>query len=135
MQQVRILYAEDYDLVLFTVKQLLELEGWSVEICRDGSSCLTKLESEEYFDAIVLDTDLPEMAGIELLRRARALSHRNKTPVIIFSAGEQHDEALDAGANVYLKKPGGIRDLVRTIEDLLYRRSEHLEPVPSQASW
>ncbi|MCA1592843.1 MAG: response regulator [Acidobacteria bacterium] len=134
MQQIKILYAEDYDLVLFTVKQLLELEGWSVEICRDGAACLKKLESREHFDVIVLDTELPEVCGLELLRRSRTLDHRTSTPVIIFSSGERESESRSAGADAYLNKPAGIRDLVQTIENLLYKHGEQLNASHAPAS-
>ena len=124
MSQIKILYAEDYDLVLFTVKQLLELEGWGVDYCRDGAAALKKLEGEELFDLIVLDCDMPGVHGMDLLRAARTLEHRAGTPVIIFSAEECEREVMEAGADAYLKKPGGIKDLVHTIERLLYGRGE-----------
>ncbi|HVF55037.1 MAG TPA: response regulator [Pyrinomonadaceae bacterium] len=123
MQQIRILYAEDYDLVLFTVKQLLELEGWFVDICRDGVAAMKKIESEEPHDLIVLDADLPGVHGLELLRRARDLEHRRHTPILMFTSVDCKDEAADAGADAYLRKPGGIRELVQTIESLLYERA------------
>jgi DNA-binding response OmpR family regulator len=119
LQQTRILYAEDYDLVLFTVKHLLELEGWLVDICRDGAVALKKLESTEPHDVIVLDAELPGIDGLSLLRHARTLRHRAATPVIMFSANDCEDEALAAGATAYLKKPSGIRELVSTIENVL----------------
>lgn len=119
MQRISILYAEDYELVLFTVKQLLELEGWAVEICRDGAATLERLESEEPHDLIILDSKLPGLDGLELLRRLRALRHRANTPVIVFSATDCEPDARAAGADAYLKKPSGIRDLVPTIENLL----------------
>lgn len=134
MQQLSILYAEDYDLVLFTVKQLLELEGWSVDICRDGAAALRKLESQEPFDIIILDTELPEVSGLTLLRSARSLAHRAATPVIVFTAEEHEREAREGGADAYLKKPGGIRDLVETVERLLYGKSRQRDLAPRRAS-
>lgn len=119
MRQIRILYVEDYDLVLFTVKQLLELEGWSVEICRDGITARQKLESPQFHDLILLDAQLPEVCGLELLRFARSLEHRKNIPIIMFTSTDCEFEALEAGADVYLKKPAGIRDLVEIIENLL----------------
>lgn len=116
MQAIKILYAEDYDLVLFTVKQLLELEGWHVDVCRDGSTALKKIEGDSDYDIIVLDMDLPDVRGLELLRRARALNRH--IPIIIFTASDCETEALASGANAYLKKPSGIRDLIQTIERL-----------------
>jgi CheY-like chemotaxis protein len=119
LRQIKILYAEDYNLVLDTVKQLLELENWHVEICRDGGAALMKLESRELYDAIVLDFNMPGVDGIELLKRARQLTHRRRTPIIIFTASDCENEALAAGADVFVKKPNGIRELIQIIERLL----------------
>jgi DNA-binding response OmpR family regulator len=125
LPRIKILYVEDYDLVLFTVKQLLELEGWLVDICRDGIAAQKKLESTESYDLIMLDYELPGMSGIDLLRRARHLSARRETPIIMFTASECQDETMAAGADAFLKKPGGIRDLIPTIEALLNGHSDH----------
>lgn len=119
LPRIKILYAEDYDLVLFTVKQLLELEGWLVDICRDGIAAQKKLEGADGYDLILLDYELPGMRGLELLLRARELTAHRATPIIMFTASDCGDETLAAGADAFLKKPGGIRDLIPTIERLL----------------
>src|SRR5207237_1181763 len=112
--QITVLYVEDHDLVLFTVKQLLELEGWRVQICRDGGQALKLIAGEEHFDLILLDAELPSVSGFELIRRARGLPHRQATPIIIFTARDCGDEAETVGADACLKKPGGIKDLLDT---------------------
>jgi DNA-binding response OmpR family regulator len=108
------LYVEDHDLVLFTVKQLLEQEGWRVHICRDGGQALKQLAGAEHFDLLILDAELPSVSGLELIRRARTLTHRRATPIIMFTASDCSDEATAAGANECLKKPAGIRHLLET---------------------
>ncbi|HEX8131237.1 MAG TPA: response regulator [Pyrinomonadaceae bacterium] len=123
MQQTRILYAEDYDLVLFTVKQLLELESWQVDICRDGAAALKKLEADEPYDLIILDVQLPGESGLSLVQRARQLAHRRRTPIILFTGSLRHDEALAAGADAFLNKPTGLKDLISTCNSLLNRNS------------
>lgn len=120
MQQIKILYVEDYDLVLFTVKQLLESENWQVEICRDGNSAQKRIEQAEQFDLIILDAQLPGISGLEIIKQARALPHRRQTPIIMFTASDCQQEALDAGTNIYLKKPGGIRNLLDDCKRLLH---------------
>ena len=133
-RRIKILYVEDYDLVLFTVKQLLELEGWLVDICRDGVAAQKKLESAEGYDLIILDCELPGMRGFDLLHRARELTARRATPIIMFTASNFEDELLAAGADAFLRKPGGIRDLIPTIEALL---NGHLstERAEEQPTW
>lgn len=119
MQPIRILYAEDYDLVLFTVKQLLELESWQVDICRDGATALKKLEGDEHYDLIILDAQLPGESGVSLIQRARQLAHRRRVPVILFTGSLKQDEALAAGADAFLKKPTGLKELIATCNALL----------------
>ncbi len=114
MQQLTVLYVEDHDLVLFTVKQLLELEGWRVQISRDGNQALRQIAGVEPLDLIILDAELPGVSGFDLIRRARALPHRQTIPIVMFTACECCEEALETGANACLKKPGGIKDLLNT---------------------
>lgn len=119
MQQITILYVEDHDLVLFTVKQLLELEGWRVQIARDGEHALRQIAGNEHFDLLILDAELPGVSGFELIRRTRALAQRQAIPIIMFTARECRTEALTAGADAFLKKPGGIKDLLDTCYRML----------------
>ena len=119
MQQFRILYVEDYDLVLFTVKQLLEGESWKVDVCRDGKAALRKFESEEHYDLLILDERLGAVGGMELLGRARRTPRLSCTPVVVFTASQCEDEALAAGADAFLRKPGGLKELIPTCRRLL----------------
>ena len=123
MQQITILYVEDHDLVLFTVKQMLELEGWSVRICRDGNHALRQLSSDEHYDLTILDVELSGASGFDLIRHARSLPQRRNMPIIVFTACDCADEVLPAGADECLKKPAGIKDLLDTCYRLL-----NLEP-------
>ncbi|HJR07280.1 MAG TPA: response regulator [Pyrinomonadaceae bacterium] len=124
MQQIRILYVEDYDLVLFTVKQLLELEGWRVDICRDGTAARKKLEGEDHYDLIILDAQLPGESGLELVQQARQLAHRRRTPVIMFTGSLRQEDAIAAGADAFLNKPTGLKDLIATCNALLESGTE-----------
>ncbi|MFL6208967.1 MAG: response regulator [Pyrinomonadaceae bacterium] len=128
MPQITILYVEDHDLVLFTVKQLLEQEGWRVHICRDGGQALKQIAGQEHFDILILDAELPSVGGLELIRRTRSLTHRRATPIIMFTASDCGDEATAAGADECLKKPAGIRDLL----DTCYRVMSHAPEVAAE---
>ena len=116
MKPLEILYVEDYTPLLMLVRDLLEAEGWQVEICESGRAALQKLESETHYDLIILDHDLPEMDGLELVRRARQMPHRQRVPVFVFSASGRQSDALRAGANLFLSKPEDIRKLSETIK-------------------
>jgi CheY-like chemotaxis protein len=116
-----ILYVEDHATVRLALKETLEREGWQVEAWADGISALARLESGESYVLLVFDNDLPGVDGIELTRRARSLSHRRNTPVVIVSASEVRVEAQEAGADVFLMKPQDLGLLVGTVKELVKR--------------
>jgi DNA-binding response OmpR family regulator len=114
-----ILYAEDYEPVRQSVKETLEFEGWRVETCADGYVALLLIKSERRYNLLILDNELPNVSGLELTRRARELSHREGTPIIMLSASECVRDALLAGVNTFLRKPQDIGKIVETIKRLL----------------
>jgi CheY-like chemotaxis protein len=114
-----ILYAEDYGLLLHYVKELLEEQGWHVETCANGLSALERIEGDNDYDLLVLDNSLPGMSGLELVRRARSLPHRTRTPIIMLSASDVALAANRAGVNVFLKKPDEVDALIEIIRRLL----------------
>lgn len=105
-------------------KETLELEGWRVETCAHGLVALRLIEGDARFDLLLLDNELPAMSGIELTRRARSLSHRRQTPIIVISASVCGRAAREAGADAFLKKPEDVGKLLETIERLLSDRRE-----------
>ena len=114
-----ILHVEDDELLRLTVRDALASEGWLVESCGDGLSALAMIESGRRYDLLLLDNDLPGASGLELLRHARMLPHRQQTPVVIISATDCAREARRAGADAFLKKPDDISRLVPTLARLL----------------
>lgn len=119
MPLTKILYAEDYKLVAHYTKEILEAQGWLVDVCADGLTALQKIESQTPYDLLLLYDQMPLMSGIELVERARDLPHRKATPIIILSASNCAAEATRAGANKFLKKPDDFNSLVTTITRLL----------------
>jgi two-component system chemotaxis response regulator CheY len=115
----KILYAEDYKLVAHYMKEILEMEGWLVDVCTDGLAALEKIESDTAYNLLLLDDQMPGMNGIKLVERARELPHRKYTPIIILSGSNCKNEAKRAGANVFLKKPDDFRLLITAIMQLL----------------
>ncbi|HEX8709744.1 MAG TPA: response regulator [Pyrinomonadaceae bacterium] len=119
MRPLTILYAEDYRLLMQQVRRLLEDEGWRVEVCADGRAALEKIAGDESYDLLLLDNSLPGVTGLELARRARLLTHRRRTPIIMLSASETATEAEQAGVNLFLKKPEQIQMVVAAIRNLV----------------
>ncbi len=116
---IRILHVEDNQVIADTVKETLELEGWEVDTCSDGTAALEKITSDAKYDLLLLDYDLPGVNGIELVQRARKLAHRFRTPIVVVSGTPVDAAARSAGADAFLNKPKDIRLVVETISHLL----------------
>jgi CheY-like chemotaxis protein/tetratricopeptide (TPR) repeat protein len=122
-RQMVILHVEDNRQLAGAVKETLEEEGWRVETCADGVEALHQLAGETRYDLLLFDNELPGASGIELVRRARGLAHRGKTPIIMFSASDCEANARRAGVDVFLRKPQDIARLVETVARLLGEKS------------
>ena len=116
-----ILYAEDHKVVADAVKDTLEAEGWRVVLCYDGGVALRRMASASSYGLLIFDNHLPNVNGLELVRYARRLPHRQRTPIIMLSASEVGAEAREAGADLFLRKPDDLGMLVRAIEVLVRR--------------
>ncbi|MBO9521148.1 MAG: response regulator transcription factor [Nocardioidaceae bacterium] len=118
---MRILVVDDDVRVTAAVKRGLEHEGYSVDVSADGAEGLWLAEENRY-DALVLDSMLPGLAGEELCERLRKAG--DWTPVLILTArvGERDEaHALDAGADDYLAKPFSMVVLRARIRALVRR--------------
>ncbi len=119
----KILIVEDEEKLARFLELELSHEGYAVAKAGDGRTGLTMAESGG-FDLIVLDIMLPELSGLELLRRLRRTS---SVPVILLTArGAVTDKVsgLDMGANDYITKPFAIEELLARIRVLLRPRTE-----------
>lgn len=114
-----ILHAEDHKLVAETVKDALEGVGLRVVTCPDGALAIQRMASDARYSLFIFDNHLPHVDGLELVRYARQLPHRQTTPIIMLSASDNEAEAKRAGVDVFLQKPDGIQHLVRTVAELL----------------
>jgi CheY-like chemotaxis protein len=120
-QPLSILHVEDNNLVANAVKDSLEMEGWTVESFREGTTALQMISSETHFGVLIFDNELPDTNEIELIRQTRRLPHRQQTPIIMFSASDVEREARLAGANAFLRKPEDVHAIAETIAQLLTR--------------
>jgi two-component system chemotaxis response regulator CheY len=114
-----ILHVEDNQAVAVAVRDTLEEEGWAVRHCADGADARREIASDTHYDLLLLDNELPGASGIELVRRARSLPRRRRTPIIMLSASDCEADARRAGANVFLRKPRDVERLVETVARLL----------------
>jgi CheY-like chemotaxis protein len=119
VRTIRILYVEDNQVVADMIQETLEGEGWQVEACADGAEALERIKSDTHYDLMLLDYDLPGLNGIELLRGARALAHRQAVPVVVLSGTAVEEEVMRSGADAFLRKPKDISSVTETIGQLL----------------
>jgi len=117
--RVLILHIEDSKLVANLVRELLIAESGQVELCADGDSALRKLTDNARYDIVIVDSELPGLNGIELVQRARRMTHRRRTPIVMLSGTNCETDAWRAGVDAYLRKPDEINDVPLTIARLL----------------
>ncbi|MBB6601032.1 MULTISPECIES: response regulator transcription factor [Bacillus] len=115
MNKGKILVVEDEKKIARVLSLELEYEGYEVTVKETGMDGLKALE-EESFDLVLLDVMLPELSGLEVLRRVRKTN--TATPIILITArGSVPDKVsgLDLGANDYITKPFDIEELLARI--------------------
>src|SRR5881296_94162 len=117
----RILVIEDNPDLAYGLRNNLEIEGYEVEVAKDGARGLSRARTANP-DLVVLDLMLPGLDGFRVLRALREDGHG--MPVLILTArGEEADKVrgLRLGADDYVTKPFGVLELLARVEALLRR--------------
>ena len=115
-----IFYAENNRRLSELVRDVLEFAGWYVKECTDDVYIRPVMEvTKEHFDLLLLDNELPHFTGLELVRHIRSIPHRQQMPIILISLEDLEEEAREAGADAFLRKPNNLIELVDTIRRLL----------------
>ena len=117
---VKLLMIEDDVRLAGMVADYLGEHGFEVRHCEEAESGLRALR-EAHFDAVILDVMLPDLDGFEVCRRLRADSD---IPILMLTArGEETDRVvgLELGADDYLTKPFGLRELLARLRAVLRR--------------
>ena len=125
-----ILVVDDEPRMVRTLSINLRARDYDVESAGDGRSAL-QVMAERAPDVVVLDLGLPDMDGVDVLRRIRETS---KVPVVVLSARQDSDdkvEALDAGADDYVTKPFGMDEFLARIRAAARRAATDAEPPPT----
>ena len=108
---LRILVVDDEPAILRFLRTGLSAQGYLVSEAQDGRAALDTLRRNAV-DMVILDLGLPDMDGLEVIRRMRGASSR--VPIIVLSSRDDEGgkvEALDLGADDYVTKPFGIDEL------------------------
>jgi DNA-binding response OmpR family regulator len=134
----KLLLVEDERELAGVVARHLEREGFVVRSLADGQSALRAL-ADSSFDLVILDVMLPLVDGLEIARRLRAGTPRMTTgttvPILMLTARNEESDrvmGLELGADDYLAKPFGLRELVARVRALLRRSGVGREPVETK---
>jgi two-component system OmpR family response regulator len=118
---MRILLAEDDQMIGAAVVQALKDASYAVDWVKDGASAVEATVAERY-DLVLLDLGLPECDGRQVLKRLRKAG--SPVPVIIVTARDEVDDridGLDLGADDYLVKPFEVRELLARMRAIFRR--------------
>ncbi len=121
MSSFRVMVVEDDDALRAALARALRLEGYAVDEATDGARALAQLASLRA-DVIVLDVMLPEVDGLTVCQRLRAMGDR--TPVLLLTARDlvaDRVQGLKAGADDYLTKPFAVDELLARVQALIRR--------------
>lgn len=126
---MRLLIIEDNIELSFSMKKGLETYGFHVDVSNTGSDGEEKVYINEY-DAVLLDLNLPDTDGLDILRSLR--KSETNVPVIIITARDEIEEraaGLDLGADDYVTKPFQLLELRARIQAVIRRFHGRTNPV------
>ena len=119
--KTKILIVEDDPHILLGLEEILKGEGFEVTVCNRGDKAIEAV-SRQHPNLIVLDVMLPGISGYDVCKQLR--SKKVNVPILMLTAkGQEMDKVigLDCGADDYVTKPFGVRELVARINALLRR--------------
>lgn len=132
--KTKVLIVEDDPHILLGLEEILKGEGHEVAVCNRGDQALHEVKKQQP-SLIVLDVMLPGLSGYEVCRQLRA--KKISIPVLMLTAkGLEMDKVigLDLGADDYVTKPFGVRELLARINALLRRGAAPAHPAASPAA-
>lgn len=126
---LKILVIEDDTELLESLESILTDRGFTVSVARDGAAGL-ELAQANPPDVILLDVQLPKMEGIDVIRQLRKSKKTAFIPTLIMSGRVEETDVvlgLELGADDYIKKPFGLKELVARIRAAMRKGSEEAE--------
>jgi len=116
-----VLVADDEPHIGRIIKMKLEQGPFRVTLAYDGREALDVLERESDFGLVLLDLMMPQLSGLDVLKRIRADPRWRELPCIILTAAgqeQQHRQAMDLGASEFLTKPFSPKKLYARAAEL-----------------
>ena len=121
-KRIRILVVDDEEVIVSLLEQFFEDEGHSADVAKNGNEALKLVEGNSY-DLILTDHDMPEMTGVEFVRRVR--ENDKVTRIVMISGYPNMEEfvAKSIGADEYLSKPLKLDELSRIVSEVVDRKN------------
>lgn len=115
----KVLIVDDDPVIRMLVSEIVESFGHTVTSLENGADCLSQLK-QDVPDVLILDLQMPDMTGLEVLKQLKLDSRTSAVPVIMLSANSD-SENLSKGevkADQYLQKPFNLSDFKKALEHL-----------------
>ncbi len=117
-----ILVVDDSATIVMSLKNNLEIAGYTVETASDGLEALNKAKSGFKPDLVITDVNMPRMDGMELIKELRQLSNFKFTPILLLTtetSTERKTEAKNLKATGWLVKPCSGTELINVVKKLI----------------
>jgi len=125
-----IIIVEDEPSLVFTLEDTLENEGYRTFVAKKGDEAVDIVKNE-HLDLMILDLMLPGMSGYDVCKKVRAMNYT--FPIIMLTARDQEIDkvtGLNIGADDYITKPFGVKELLARIQARLRRSNQYTRTTP-----
>src|SRR5690625_1441891 len=125
-----IIIVEDEPSLVFTLEDTLENEGYRTFVAKKGDEAVDIIKNE-HLDLMILDLMLPGMSGYDVCKKVRAMNYT--FPIIMLTARDQEIDkvtGLNIGADDYITKPFGVKELLARIQARLRRSNQYTRTTP-----
>lgn len=126
----KIIIVEDEPSLVFTLEDTLENEGYHTFVAEKGDDAVDIVKNEN-LDLMILDLMLPGMSGYEVCKKIRSMNYT--FPIIMLTARDQEIDkvtGLNIGADDYITKPFGVKELLARIQARLRRSNQYAKAKP-----
>jgi len=128
MEDIKLILAEDNDMLRKSLNFFLEQKGFKVDQCANGQEALDSIKVNNY-DLILVDINIPGISGMEITQYVRTEMYLD-TPIIIFTSSnvEQTEiDCFDIGADEFIAKPISPLVLITRINNLLKKKRAKIQ--------
>ena len=132
--QTNVLVVDDEEMIREAVSSYLEKQGCRVFAAETGREAL-QIFAQQPISFVILDLMLPDLSGEEL---CTAIRRQSRVPIIMLTAKTLEEDmlnGLDLGADDYITKPFGLKNLYARMQAVLRRSGEDLKPLAARLSW